>query len=138
MIVGKARIVGYSSRTNSRETGQSASARKGNGMIKVFENFELSIVGQVQSLLEAHGIQTFLKNQYASGALGELPFVEICPQLFILDQADLPEANRLIRELDTDIKTAPPVAWRCDHCGSDVDGELGACWNCSEPLKAKP
>ena len=68
-------------------------------MIKVFESFDLATVGHVKSVLEAHGIRTFLKNQYASGALGELPFVEIAPQLFVLDPDDLPEANRVLREL---------------------------------------
>lgn len=71
-------------------------------MIKVFESFDLATVGHVKSVLEAHGIRSFLKNQYASGALGELPFVEIAPQLFVLDPDDLPEANRILRELGLD------------------------------------
>ena len=57
-------------------------------MIRVFENFDFSRVGQIQSLLESHGIPTFLKNQFASSVMGEVPFVEVCPQLFILDEAD--------------------------------------------------
>lgn len=71
-------------------------------MIRVFESFDLATVGHVKSVLEAHGIKTFLKNQYASGALGELPFVELAPQLYVLDPADLPEANRVLRELGFD------------------------------------
>jgi hypothetical protein len=42
---------------------------------KVFENFDFSLVGQMQSLLESHGIETFLRNQYGS-LMGELPFVD--------------------------------------------------------------
>ena len=102
-------------------------------MIKVFENFELAIVGQVQSLLEAHGIETYLKNQYASGALGELPFVEICPQLYVLRERDVAEANRLIRELSFDEGEGDGEAWTCTACGAEVDPELGACWKCSTP-----
>ena len=100
-------------------------------MIKVFENFELSIVGQVQSLLEAHGIHTFLKNEFASGALGELPFVEICPQLFVLKPADVAEANLLIRSLSPDTSSSQPLLpWTCSECSVEVDGELGVCWQC--------
>ena len=102
-------------------------------MLKVFENFELAIVGQVQSLLEAHGIRTFLKNQFSSGAVGELPFVEICPQLFILHEKDLSEANRLIRELESRHPDEPTSPWRCGACDAEVDGELSVCWKCGEP-----
>ncbi len=102
-------------------------------MIKVFENFELAIVGQVQSLLEAHGIETFLKNQYASGALGELPFVEICPQLYVLRERDVAEANRLIRELSFDDGDGDGEPWTCPGCGTEVDAGFGACWQCSRP-----
>ena len=102
-------------------------------MIKVFENFELAIVGQVQSLLEAHGIETWLKNQYASGALGELPFVEICPQLYVLRDGDVAEANRLIRSLALEEGDAAGEAWVCPECGAEVDAGFGACWQCSRP-----
>ena len=68
-------------------------------MIKVYEAFNVWEVGRVRSLLEAHGIKTFLKNEFQSGALGELPFHEVAPQLFILDRKDLAEAQRLIDSL---------------------------------------
>jgi hypothetical protein len=99
-------------------------------MIKVFENFELSIVGRVQSVLEASGIRTFLKNEFASGAVGELPFVEICPQLFVLKAADVPEANRLIRSLEPDQSSPPAAAWKCTECDAEVDAEFAVCWQC--------
>lgn len=94
-------------------------------MIKVFESFDLSRVGQLQSLLEAHDIRTFLKNQFSAGALGELPFVEICPQLFILEDRDLPRARELLAE------PAPASAdWNCPECGSRIEGLFGQCWQC--------
>ena len=51
-------------------------------MIKVFENFDFSRVGQMQSLLESHGIQTFMRNEFGSSVVGDSPFVEVVPQLF--------------------------------------------------------
>ena len=33
-------------------------------MIKVFEDFDITIVGHYQSILEANGIETFMKNQF--------------------------------------------------------------------------
>lgn len=67
-------------------------------MIKVFEAFDLMEAGRVRSLLEAHGIRTFLKNEFAAGGLGELPFKGLAPQVFILDEDDLARAIELLRE----------------------------------------
>ena len=68
-------------------------------MIKVFEHFDLAIVGHIKSLLDADGIQTYLKNQYTSGVLGEIPFVEAVPELWVVDDSDVARANVLIRNL---------------------------------------
>jgi hypothetical protein len=69
-------------------------------MIKVFESFDIMTAGSVRSLLEANGIETFLKNEFSAGAVGELPFQEVAPQVFILDPADLEKALELIGTLD--------------------------------------
>ena len=101
-------------------------------MIKVFEDFELSRVGQFQSVLESEGIRTHLKNQYTSSVLGEIPFVEALPQLWILEDDDLVKAKRLIQELLTSSEEIQPE-WTCAECNSKVDGVFGRCWKCNTP-----
>jgi len=64
-------------------------------MIKVFESFDILEVGRVRSLLESYGIRTFMKNEFSAGAVGELPFQEIAPQLYVLDERDAPRARQL-------------------------------------------
>lgn len=97
-------------------------------MIKVFEDFDFSLVGQLQSLLEANGIQTFLKNQFGFGGTGELPFVETVPQLYVLNAADEETALALIK---TNTASAPVAeAWKCGKCGTEVDGNFTQCWQC--------
>lgn len=68
-------------------------------MIKVFEDFDITLVGYYQSVLEANEIETFMKNQFATGGLGELPFVEVVPQIWVLDEAQAPRAIAMIKEL---------------------------------------
>ena len=97
-------------------------------MIKVFENFDFSRVGQMQSLLESHGIRTFIKNQYGSSVMGEVPFVEVVPQLFILEERDLELAKDLLL-LDLPVET-PEENWVCPECGVDVEGTFHKCWKC--------
>lgn len=71
-------------------------------MIKVFEDFDITLVGYYQSVLESNDIQTFMKNQFATGGLGELPFVEVVPQLWVLNEAEVPRAIALLKELQND------------------------------------
>ena len=99
-------------------------------MIKVFEDFELSKVGQFQSVLEAAGIRTHLKNQYTSSVLGEIPFVEALPELWILEDEDLVMAKRLIQQLLSTSDESEPE-WTCGECGSQVDGVFARCWKCN-------
>ena len=97
-------------------------------MIKVFEHFEFSRVGQVQSLLESEGIRTFLRNEFSSSVVGELPFVEVVPQLFVLEEKDLPRARELLK-LDLPVEDAGE-SWTCPACGIDVEGNFSQCWQC--------
>ncbi len=68
-------------------------------MIKVFEDFDIALVGHYQSVLESDGIATFMKNRFGTAGSGELPFVEVVPQLWVLNDADEPRARALIAEL---------------------------------------
>ena len=98
-------------------------------MTKVYEDFDYSRVGQLQSLLESHGIRTFLKNQFGFGGTGELPFVETVPQLYVLEEKDLARAKELL-EMER-ANDAPGQAWVCEKCGAEVDGNFSECWKCS-------
>jgi hypothetical protein len=97
-------------------------------MIKVFEDFNFSRVGQMQSLLESHGIRTFLKNEFGSSVVGELPFVEVVPQLFVIEEGDLTRARELLSAETPDGQSA--ADWTCSECGTEVDGNFSQCWKC--------
>ena len=95
-------------------------------MIKVFEDFDYMRVGQMQSLLESHGIRTFIRNQYGSSVMGEVPFVEVVPQLFVLEPGDLQRAVELLKP---DLPEAGGD-WTCAACGTGVEGNFSHCWQC--------
>lgn len=102
-------------------------------MIKVFEDFDFSRVGQMQSLLESHGIRTFLKNEFGSSVVGELPFVEVIPQLFVLEEKDQAKAYELISA--EALAVQPGDDWICSECSAEVDGHFAQCWKCGKALK---
>jgi len=65
-------------------------------VIKIFESFDTVEVGRIRSLLEAHGIRTFMKNEFLAGALGDLPFQAVAPQLYVVYEEDLSRARELV------------------------------------------
>jgi len=100
-------------------------------MIKVFEDFDISLVGYYQSVLESNDIGTFMKNQFGTSGAGELPFVEVIPQLWVLDEEKVDQAKSLIAELQNPANQGKPLAWDCPDCGEPQEAAFTNCWKCS-------
>ena len=100
-------------------------------MIKVFEDFDITIVGHYQSVLESNDIATFMKNQFGTSGAGELPFVEVIPQLWILNEADAERAIALIKDLHEPETGEVPQAWNCAACDEPQEAAFTHCWKCS-------
>ena len=100
-------------------------------MIKIFEDFDITLVGHYQSILESNDIATFMKNQFGTSGAGELPFVEVIPQLFILNEADAERAKALIKELHQPEETKQAQDWVCPACNTPLEAAFTHCWNCS-------
>lgn len=100
-------------------------------MIKVFEDFDIALVGHYRSVLESNDIDTFMKNQFGTSGAGELPFVEVVPQLWVLNEADAGRAKALIKELHEPGNNEQPQAWVCTGCGMEQEAAFTHCWKCS-------
>lgn len=106
-------------------------------MIKVFEDFDVTLVGYYQSMLEASGIETFLKNQFSTSGAGELPFVEVIPQIWVLDENKEDQAKALIADLQTSKDDKTGLPWKCPQCGEPQEAVFTNCWKCST-ARAEP
>jgi len=100
-------------------------------MIKVFEDFDITRVGHYQSVLESNDIATFMKNQFGTSGAGELPFVEVIPQLWVLNEADVDRARALITELHKPDSQKQLHGWDCPGCGTPQEAVFTQCWKCS-------
>ena len=100
-------------------------------MIKVFEDFDIALVGHYQSVLESNDIATYMKNQFGTSGAGELPFVEVIPQLWVLNEADEKRARELIEELHDPGNAIQTEAWNCPSCGTPQEAAFTRCWKCS-------
>ena len=100
-------------------------------MIKVFEDFDITRVGHCQSVLESNDIATYIKNQFGTSGAGELPFVEVIPQLWVLNEADEARAIALIRDLHEPGDGEKQQPWKCSGCGTPQEAAFTHCWKCS-------
>lgn len=100
-------------------------------MIKVFEDFDITLVGYYRSVLEANGIETYLKNQFSTSGAGELPFVEVIPQIWTLHEVDGERAKDIIAELQSEDQNKPVTPWVCAKCGESQEAAFTNCWKCS-------
>ena len=100
-------------------------------MIKVFEDFDIALVGHYQSILESNGIATFMKNRFGTGGTGELPFVEVVPQLWVLNDDVEKLSRELINEVDKPGREPEGEKWVCRECGTVLEAVFTHCWKCS-------
>ena len=97
-------------------------------MKRLYSHESLAHVGHVRNLLEQSGIDCFVKNEQLSGGLGEIPFLECLPELWILRDADLRRAQALLEAIEQ--PGASRAHWRCRQCGERNEGQFAACWQC--------
>jgi hypothetical protein len=88
-------------------------------------------ITHLRNVLEQAGIACYVRNERLGGAVGEIPFVECWPELWVLRNGDALRARGLIDNARADAVPSPD--WTCRHCGERVEGQFDACWRCSTP-----
>lgn len=98
-------------------------------MKKIYEHIEYSRVGHFQAILEEEGIATMIKNLGASVGAGEIPFTEVFPELWVVNDEDYDRALSVLESYQPP-KIEEATDWICPTCGEEVGKEFGECWNC--------
>lgn len=88
-------------------------------------------IGLVRGLLEHAGVACITKNEQLAGALGDIPFLECEPELWVIHDHDLPQAQRILASHEAGAPDARP--WRCERCNELIDGQFEVCWQCGTP-----
>ena len=99
-------------------------------MKRLTSNESIAYLGHLKNLLEQSGIGSVIKNEQLSGGIGEIPFLECLPELWVVSDNQLAAAQSLLEELAQSSPSAP--AWRCTACGETNEGQFAACWNCGK------
>lgn len=83
----------------------------------------------LKQILESHGIQCVVKNEYLAGAVGEIPPAECWPELWVLDPERIEPARRLIKSILVEPDDLAE-SWQCRECGESSEGQFTDCWRC--------
>lgn len=86
----------------------------------------------MRGLLAAAGIGARVFNEYAGGALGELPFPEVAPSVWIEEARDVLRARQIIASFEQ--STFVSGTARCDTCGEESPHDFAICWQCQRQL----
>ena len=93
-------------------------------MKRVYSSYNSVLVHHIRNLLEAEGIETEVRNQMLSSAMGELPPVECQAELWVTDENEA-HAQEVLR------RPAPAGPdWTCAACGEASGPQFTQCWRC--------
>lgn len=84
--------------------------------------------GLLKELLEREGVACLVRNEQLFSALGEIPFLECSPELWVVDNEIWPRAKLLLDGWLKNDETSE--AWQCPSCGESLEGQFGSCWKC--------
>ncbi|WP_052572756.1 DUF2007 domain-containing protein [Haloferula sp. BvORR071] len=104
-------------------------------MKELFRERNQVALSRYQSLLEAAGIPTFIRNENLSQL--EAPIPAFMPVLCVVNDEDLEKAVALIRENQQEAAEAPVAERKCAACGEMNPGSFEICWNCGADLAAQ-
>ena len=93
----------------------------------VYSNESSMIVSNAKALIEAQGIATFLKNEFAQGAIGELSVMDSWPEVWVFDDSDAEQALEIVKSLSSN---STAVDWICKNCDEPNDPSFEICWKC--------
>lgn len=97
-------------------------------MKKLFVSQSLVEVEALKEFLDGAGLLCMIKNRQGSSLAGEIPFVEVFPELWV-NEEDFEEAHAMVKA-----RTEAPIpaasSWTCPGCGEPLSGEFTTCWQC--------
>jgi hypothetical protein len=101
--------------------------KRGYVMRKVYTNENRFFVANARNILESHGIDVFLKNEFVSSAVGEVSPFDSWGELWVTDDADYDKACKIIEGA---LSKKNAIEWVCSTCNEKNDASFEVCWQC--------
>ena len=102
-------------------------------MKELFRERDYTRIGYCQSILEAEGIETHVRNRDLVGMMTEVPIPEFFPALCVMKDEDHPRALAVLEERMLADAERVGEQWDCAECGEENPGTFDSCWSCGAP-----
>ena len=103
-------------------------------MFKVYSAGSIQDAYIIQGMLNEAGIETRILNEFAQGGVGEIPFTQAYPEIWIIREADRKRAKEIISQFDTHHRPGDDLF--CPRCHESNPDTFETCWHCGNPLIA--
>ena len=103
-------------------------------MQKLFISSILVEVESFKEVLEQEGILCMIKNQQGSSLAGEVPFAEVFPELWVINDNDYSDAQEILENW-RQVHHTTATDWTCSNCQETLEGDFTTCWQCGEDRK---
>jgi len=102
-------------------------------MFKFYTAANLAEAYLIRGLQSAVRIESKIFNENAQGAVGEIPFTQAYPEIWLVDEIDLPHAQEVILKYEGSVGNSHHIA--CTSCGETNPPTFEVCWNCGHVLQ---
>ena len=99
-------------------------------MRKLASCTNIAQAGLLEGFLAGSGIACEIRRGSLSMALGEIPFTECYPELWVLaDEEEFKRAQGILDEWRSQ-EVEQHDNWNCQGCGEENEGQFNSCWKC--------
>ena len=105
-------------------------------MRKVHTAESIIEIAHLRNVLESSGIACEVRNDRLGSVLGEIPFLECWPQLWVRRPGDVLRARGLIEEALRPVDDS--MEWQCPGCGERIEAQFAQCWRCAAEPEPTP
>ena len=96
-------------------------------MKKLYTHENRMITYNLKNVLHDSGIASQIRNEYASGGIGDLAAFETWPELWVVESDQFVKAQAI---LDGIVSGRSGPDWYCRGCQEKNDASFELCWNC--------
>ncbi len=101
-------------------------------MVRLYAAANLQDAYLILGLLAGHGIAARVLNENAQGGMGEIPFTQVYPEVWLDHEGDLERAREIVTSFE---RRDTPSAMACPICGEENPRTFEVCWQCGTALR---
>ena len=104
-------------------------------MKKLYTFNNISQAEILKSMLSSENIETYIKNKHIQSLLGQIPFTEGMPEIWILNDEAYEKSQNILNDFLKANENNHLSEWRCSHCDEINESQFYVCWNCGKEIK---